>query len=202
MNDVNPSPDELLTSKTELTELGANSSGPWLSAAKLGLILPAAAWTTVPIAFVLIALLGDKPKHSGSVDLTLSYGILTFGLPPCAAGFYFASIAFVRKRRWSGSLGMLLARATGLIVVFLAWMTFATLADGRRFFRSRVRKLPLAISAFGRVTSRVCIALGAVANSLRDTTAVHAGLTLVPGSLTRRPLKPVDRPSRSPCGSG
>ena len=122
MNDAKPSHDEPLLSRTELTDLAAKGKDPWLSEAKLGLILPVVAWLTVPIAFVLIALLGDKPKDSGPVDPTLSYGILASGFPSCAVGLYFALIAFRKKCRWSGALGILLAIATSLMVVLLAWI--------------------------------------------------------------------------------
>ncbi|KAA5539491.1 hypothetical protein FYK55_24475 [Roseiconus nitratireducens] len=122
MNDVNPSRDEQFLSKNERTELAARSSERWLSEAKLGMVLPVVAWITVPIAFLLIALFGDRPKNTGPVDQTLSYVILAAGLPPSAVGLCFASMAFLKKRRWLGSLGILLALATGLIVMFLAWI--------------------------------------------------------------------------------
>ncbi len=105
MNDVNPSPDEPFLSKTELEELAAKSKDPWLSEAKLGLILPVVAWLAVPTTLVLIGLFGAEPKNTGSVDLKLSYGTLAAGLPPCALALYFASIAFLKKRRWLGRLG-------------------------------------------------------------------------------------------------
>ncbi len=122
MNDADSSPDEPLLTKTELEELAAKSKDPWLSEAKLGLILPIVSWLAVPTMLLLIGLFSEKPKETGPVDLKFSYGTLAAGLPPCVFGLYFSSVAILKKCRWVGSIGILLSIVTILVVLLFAWM--------------------------------------------------------------------------------